>query len=114
MTEPFPLVDDLATGSTPDPRGRRLLWWSVGIGAVLAAVVVALFWWPGWAVRYVLDPDAVAERVADLVEVDPSMVSCPSGESATTAHTFTCTLAGIGQQVTITVLGDENGSYLIG
>lgn len=111
---PYEYTGDPADGDTPPPRGRRAIGVGIAVGAVLVLVVVALFWWPGWLARYVLDADAVEQQVARIVGVDPGTVSCPDGESATEAHTFTCTLSTSRQTVTITVLGDDRGSYLVG
>lgn len=111
---PYFSTYDPADGPTPEPRGRRAVGVLIAVGIVLVLVVVALFWWPGWLARYVLDVDAVEQQVARIVGVDPSTVSCPAGESATKPHTFTCTLSTSRQNVTITVLGDDRGSYLIG
>ena len=110
----YQYTNDPADGAQPPPRGRRAIGVLLAVGGVLALVVVALFWWPGWLARYVLDSDAVEQQVARIVGVDASAVSCPAGESATEAHTFSCTLSTTGQSVTITVLGDERGSYLVG
>lgn len=95
-------------------RERRGLGIVLIVGAVLAVMVIALFWWPGWLARYVLDADAVERAVAAVVGVEASAVSCPAGESATRAHTFTCSVTSTQQTVLITVQGTATGAYRIG
>jgi hypothetical protein len=81
----------------------------LGVGGLLAAVVIVGVAFPGWSRSTVLDQQAVQQGVTTVLSnggYDVGQVSCPPDQPVEVGHRFSCRATVDGQQreVTITVL----------